>query len=422
MARRGFLAEMQYQARQAEKRRAQAARQQASAQAARSRDYQRALKDSERAQAQAQRADAAERKAMEKELARLHVEERLAHVESLNADLDAAYAEIDSMLSATLAVDDFVDLEELRVQAQYPPFHRTDLEVAEPPPASIPTSAEPRFAPPPEPTGLSAKLGGAARHAKQFAEAQALFTQQHQAWQMEQRAADEQWQQLHQAWQLREQARMEQAGSARAEYQAACQQVDVQVAEQNAQLDALLAGLSAGSEEAIQSYVGIVLANSVYPETFPIEYDYQFDASLGELELLVTVPGPSAMPSIKAYKYVKASDEITSSPLTKAALKERYSNAIAQVAIRSLHEVFEADRQGLIQTIAMAVATNTVNPATGLAERVFLASCAADRARFMQFDLTNVVPAATLTHLNGQLSKNAYDLVPIDMSSGVRGK
>ncbi len=113
--------------------------------------------------------------------------------------------------------------------------------------------------------------------------------------------------------------------------------------------------------------------------------------------------------------------EISETLLPKTALKERYSNAVAQVAVRSLHEVFEADRQGIIKTISLAVAVETRNPATGLDETVYLASCAAERESFLAFDLTNVVPAATLTHLNGQLSKNAFELVPIDMSQGVRG-
>ena len=46
---------------------------------------------------------------------------------------------------------------------------------------------------------------------------------------------------------------------------------------------------------------------------------------------------------------------------------------------------------------------------------------ASDRATFEAFDLSNVVPAATLTHLKAAVSKNPFGLVAIDLSKGVRG-
>ncbi len=79
--------------------------------------------------AQLARASAAEQKAAAREAKRLHEEARLAEVASLNAQLAETFDELDSILSATLDVDDFVDLEQLRVTAEHSPFTRTDLEV-----------------------------------------------------------------------------------------------------------------------------------------------------------------------------------------------------------------------------------------------------------------------------------------------------
>ena len=53
-----------------------------------------------------------------------------------------------------------------------------------------------------------------------------------------------------------------------------------------------------------------------------------------ELLLRAVVPAPDQLPTVKAYRYVKASDEIVGSPSTKKDLNDRYSDALAQVALQ----------------------------------------------------------------------------------------
>ena len=183
-----------------------------------------------------------------------------------------------------------------------------------------------------------------------------------------------------------------------------------------------MSGLAYGVDSAVQEYVTIVLANSAYPDGFPVSYDHSFDASTGELNLMVSVPAPAGLPSAKAYKYSKATDEITPTPLTARETKDRYANAVVQVALRTLHEVFEADRAGHIRTVSATVGTTALNPATGRDEWVPLTMVAADRETFVGFDLEKVVPSATLTHLGGVISKSPFDLVPMDTRQGVRGR
>jgi restriction system protein len=163
-----------------------------------------------------------------------------------------------------------------------------------------------------------------------------------------------------------------------------------------------------------------VLSNSVYPDAFPVEYDHSFDLGTRELTLSVFVPEPSTLPSVKEYRYVKAKDEIVATQLSAKAQKDRYSNAVHETALRTLDEVFEADRAGKIQSIALTVGVNRVAPATGRPETVTLVQVAAGRDQFSQFNLADVVPVETLKHLGAALSKNPFDLTPADSSRGVR--
>jgi restriction system protein len=207
---------------------------------------------------------------------------------------------------------------------------------------------------------------------------------------------------------------------AREAYAVECQQREDQATQSNAQLDALIAGLAAGSPSAIDEYIGIVLSNSVYPECFEVGHDYRFDPELGELSLTAWVPGPETVPTEKEYKYVKTKDQVVATQLSQKAQRDRYAGAVHQVALRTLHEVFEADRQGRIQTLSLTVAAEAPNPATGHNDTVPLVAVAAERESFMALDLSAVVPSATLDHLSAQVSKNPFGLAAIDDSQGVR--
>lgn len=422
MAKRGFFAEIQYQNQLAAKRAAQAER-------AQSREYARAVREAERAQRQAERAaaqlaraTAAEQKAAKREAKRLHEEARLAEVASLNAQLAEAADELDSILAATLDVDDFVDLAALRVTVHHPPFPRADLEVPTPAPEPISTPSKPELVTPEPPKGLGAMLGGKKKHAAAVASAQEEFDAALDAWQLDAAQVPARQLQQIQARDEVERQRLAELEAAREDYRSECEKREANAAEANARLDDLIRGVETGSDAAIQEYVAIVLGNSVYPAVLDVEHDFAFDSELKELALTVLLSAPERLPTEKAYKYVKATDEITVTALPKKELKDRYASAVHQVALRTLHEIFEADRAAQINTIALKVATEANDPATGRNKRTTLVAVAAERESFLEFDLSNVVPLATLQHLGASVSKSPYDLVGIDESQGVRGR
>lgn len=416
MARRGFFAEMQHQAQVAarDNERAQAARARQYAAAVRESD--RAHKAAERAAVQASRASAADRKQLEKAAKDAHQAAMQADVDERNSRLESTYEEIDTLLAATLDVDDFVDLEVLRQTAEHPPFDKPILETPILPPPPIPDPPEPRYVEPAAPTGL---FGKKKKHEEASAAARAEFEAAHRGWQAEMGLQPGRRQAVAEEHANAEVARVQHLEAERTRYAAECAAREAEVAEQNGALDALIANLGYGTTEAVEEYISIVLSNSVYPEHFPVRHEFTFDPGTAELALRCLVPGPNAVPTTKAYKYAKGTDEVTETDLPQKAQKDRYASAVNQVALRSLHEVFEADRRGLVRSIALQVGTETIDPATGVEAYVPFVAVGADRATFTSFDLSAVVPAATLAHLGAAVSKNPHGLVHADLS-GVR--
>lgn len=419
--RRGFFAELNYQAQQAEKRRRQQEAATHRAHIAAQRQAERASKAYERAQVAAARASAAEKKAAEREAARLHVESRLAEVESMNANLAGDLADIDGLLAWAVDMDDYVDLESLKIsEVEHPPFEPGRLAVpapAVPKPEHVP---EPVYEEPSAPGGLAAVLGGKKRHQQAVEKARTAFADAHEHWKRTTDAVHSRYVEKAAQREKSEDKRLAELTAAEEKYKQECEQREAEASAHNAEVAKLINDLAFDVEPAIQEYVGIILSNSLYPAVFPVEHDHVFNLATRELSLEVSVPEPSSIPSVKAYRYVRAKDEITSTSLPVREKKERYANAVWQVAVRCLHEVFEADRAGKVHSIALAVGVDTIDTATGRPTTVPLVFVAADRETFNSFDLTKAVPRDTLGYLGAAMSKSPFDLVPADTSRGVR--
>lgn len=420
MAKRGFFAELNYQAQQAEKKRRQQEAAAVRAHNAAVREAERAQRAAERARSAAARASEAQRKAAEKEAARLHVEARTAEVEALNKDLAASCDDIDRLLAWTLDFDDFVDLETLKVTAEHPPFEPGKLGEPIPPVPEPNYPSEPIYAEPAAPTGLSGVFGGKRRHAEAVERERTRFEQAQREWKEKMTRRARLYEKRVAAREQAEADRLVKLAEAEQTYKAECAHREAEAATKNDELTKFINDLAFDIEYAIEDYVGIVLSNSVYPDVFPVEHEHTFDLGTRELTLQVDVPEPGFLPSVKEYRYVKGRDEITATQLPAKAQKDRYNSAVHQVALRSLHEVFEADRAGKIRSISLTVGVNRVAPATGQPEFVPLVVVAADRETFNSLDLAKVVPSATLEHLGAAVSKSPFDVIPADTSRGVR--
>lgn len=347
--------------------------------------HQQALhREAERAVKAAQRAAAAG----EREAKRLYAEARVAEVAADNADLQAQVAELQGLLAATLAVDDHIDLAKLKKKAQHPPFQPGQLGTPIPPPDWA------RYAPQP-PSGLTKLLGGQAKFQQQWAAAQQLFIQ-HQA--------------QHAAAEADRQQRLAKEHQA---YQEHCRRVEAEIAAANAEVDRFAAALAAADPAAVVEYFGMVLGNSIYPDSFPHHYRLAFVPESRQLVIEYELPPIDAIPTVREYKYVKTRDEITTTARPAKEIRDLYSGTVTQLTLRVIHELFEADRRQTVETIVFNGVVDTVNPATGKAIRPCLVTVRTTRGEFGELNLAKVDPAACLQHLNASVSKRPEELAPI---------
>jgi restriction system protein len=383
----------------------------------------RAVKEQAQRQREAQRrrqqADAARlRGATEKELRSLYVAAQEAEVERLNGDLAVQLADIDNVLSATLEVDDYIPLERHHLTLEHSPF-TSPYSTPIPPPTLIQASPEPEFVAPEAQRGMGAVFGKR-KHAEAVAAAQAEFAAVHQRWQQAAAAVPVQQHAQLAEYAQAEEARQEALAADRARYSAKCMQDQSEFDAYNASLDQLIGDLGRGAPEAVEDYLGLVLLMSVYPAGWPGPPACTYDARTRELTIELHFPAPGDLPTVKQYKYVRASDTITTTPQTQSERKERYAALVNNMILRTLHEVWEADRGGKVDSISLVGSVPHVNPATGKDTTTPLVAAAVDRATFAEIDLRRVAPAETLRHLGAVVSKNPHALTPITLTAGVR--
>lgn len=412
--RRGFFAELQHQARLAEREGQRREREESRLALRAEREYQKLLREEERLRKDEERALHRAERDQERELKRLareanaaHVERMLAEAERKNQLLAAHRAELDTLLHSTLEVDDYVDLESLRVAPVVPQFDGGALEQPTSV-ASLGLPPEPVFNPPAKPRGLLSFLKKR-RYEGQLEQARERYDSALEVWtrSLEARREEE------------ERRRLKLLAEAKQAHQQHCQRVEHDARMRNGALDTLIANLGYGVQEAVEEYISIVLANSVYPEHFDVAHEFSFKPDSAELDLKVFLPPPDQTDTSKSYKYNKSSDEIVATSLSQKAMKDLYLSCVEQVSIRTLHEVFEADRRELISAISMELGTDTVDPATGLDTWIPFVAVAVDRSSFVPMNLERVVPSSTLEFLGAAVSKNPFGLKAID-PGGIR--
>lgn len=360
-----------------------------------------------------------ERSQAEREVKRLHDEEMLAIVAHGNAQLDVAAEEFERVLAETLAVDDHIDLQVFRQVAEHPPF-KSDFSAPIPAPAPLQAGPEPAFLPPAKPSGLSGMFGQK-KYQERWAQSRAEFEQRWMAWREEvTQLPTRQLEDLreHQAAETERKARLDQD---RVKYDLECQKRQAAVDEENAALDEFIASYRQGGAEAVEEYCSIVFESSVYPEEFEPHADFDYDQATRELAISLELPSPEDLPTTRAFKYVKARDEITETELPKKDQRDRYASLIYSIVLRTLHELWEADRAGHLSYVSLSAGVEHIDPATGQERRTPLIALAVRREDFEELNLARVTPAETLKHLNAVLSKNAHAFAPISVPDGVRG-
>jgi len=313
-----------------------------------------------------------------------------------------ALEEIDNLLIHTLYVDDAVDWEILKKYDDFPepmPEEPKAMPMKGYPPE--PVKLEPAFS-------LLEKLFRSLREKK----IEAYNLKNHALildWEKEKTAIDEynrsieqeyenavrQWEEEVKAWEQRRQNFMQQQ------------------AEYNKQIDELREGYYKLNEDSVIEYCSLVLENSVYPETFPKSFELEYSTSSKMLIIEYQLPSLECFPTLKEIKYLSSKREMKEIHLSESQVQKMFDDAIYKIALRTIHEIFEADKASAVDTVVFNGWIRAINKATGKEENNCILSVQVSKDVFLDIDLANVDPKTCFKNLKGVAASKLSALSPI---------
>lgn len=366
------------------------------------REQQRTARAAERYQRQIHRESEKDRKQAEKEAKLQYLEDRQQEAEDANESLAGRIDELQSVLQQTLEVDDRIAFSSLRINEQFRPL-TPPAQLTRQAPAPQRESFLSRITPS-KPVGFVEKL----LHGEQGKNQRILQHRQEQ-----EQAAEAQYQSALAQWKAAEQQRLSQLEQLRATYEADRQAFVAKKTQRDAEVDALEAAYQSGDPDAIITYNTMVLERSLYPEGFPQEFRLAYTPESKELVIDYELPNIGLVPTEGEHKYVKSRDVIEIKPRKPAEVKNLYQDVVSAVALRTLHEVFEADQGGHLAVATFSGFVQTVDPTTGRDVRPYLVSVRVTREKFDALDLRRIDKRACLRNLGAQVSPQPDECVPV---------
>ena len=335
----------------------------------------------------ARRAAERQAKADARERERLAHEAALAEAARLTDEVNARVAALETLLADFRPIR--LPFDAFRREARIPPFDAAAFG----PPVTAPPWED--FAPAGPPRGLAAMFGGRARYEQELADAQIRY------------------QQAVEAAQRAEADRLERIRRARLEREQRAAAIRAEVARHNHEIDLFEAAYRAGEPDAVEDYVRQVLDRAEYPAGFPTERRLAYRPEPRELWIEAELPTQEIIPEERGFRYVKTRKKIESLPRAERERKSLYASVIAQAALRTLREIFEATPADLVDVVVFNGHVATRDPATGQPIRPCLVSVSANRETFETLEFEYLRPIDCLRHLNAIVSPHPYDLVAV---------
>ena len=184
----------------------------------------------------------------------------------------------------------------------------------------------------------------------------------------------------------------------------------------NADIDRFQADYANGEAEAVARYFRHVLLASDYPSAFPSRVELEYQPGGKNLLVNFELPPLELIPAIKTYRYKASRDGIAAVKMKRKRRRRLYAEALAQICLRTLHEIFQADSLRHIKRIAFNGFVTAIDRSTGLRIRPCVLAVEAERELFLSLNLAQVDARLCLRKtLKARLSPKLHKLRPVEI-------
>jgi restriction system protein len=183
--------------------------------------------------------------------------------------------------------------------------------------------------------------------------------------------------------------------------------------EHNAAVGRFKTAYESGEPKAVEEYVSLVLARSVFPNTFSGDCAVQYSPDDKTVIVNVPLPTPDELPQVVEYRFIASRSVIEPKLMKDKDRDALYDQVVVQTVLRRLHEIFEGDHAGHCQLAVVNGTIEAVDRATGKDYAACIVSCQAERGPFLEIDLARVDPIACFRGLRGLSGAKMIGLQPV---------
>lgn len=197
------------------------------------------------------------------------------------------------------------------------------------------------------------------------------------------------------------------------EWREAREEYQVKQRAQNRKVDEHRNQWQAGETNAVEAYCDIVLSQSSYDECCPQEFELEYNRQNRMLVVDYQLPAPDALPTLSEVKYVISRKEFTEKNLPVARQRKMYDSLLYQIALRTLHELFEADTVNALDAVVFNGFVTSIDKGTGKQTTACVLSVQAPLDEFEALNLEHVEPKACFRRLKGVGSTKLHSITPV---------
>ena len=347
---------------------------------------------------------AAEKKKQERELEKADRERKKQIALERTEQAQKAIQDIENTLHHTLSIDDAIDWESLKDFSKFSESKPEKPELTQMP-SELPAPKEEDYNPP---LGLICKIVPKLREKKE------------QQYKEIYQKVLEQYKKDCAKWKERKDAIIHKNQQIEKEYQKTVEEWESRKKEFYENQTILNASIEKKKEEyfsespsATIEYCDMVLANSRYPDTFPQEFDIDFNSQNGILVVEYQLPAPEHLPTVKETKYIQNKDEFKEVYISESAQRKLYDTLLYQIALRTIHELYEADVIAALKSIVFNGWVRSVDKRIGKETNSCILSVQANRDEFLSINLKLVDPKECFKQLKGVGSSKLHSLSPV---------
>ena len=184
----------------------------------------------------------------------------------------------------------------------------------------------------------------------------------------------------------------------------------------NAEVDTFRRNYEQGVSDdgrAVEEHAELVLNASNYPDWFSVDFELGYNVSTKTIVIEYRLPSEDSIPTVKSVSYIQSRDELKESFISEREKTAIYESMLYQIALRTIHELYEADEVSAFEAIVFNGWVESVDPATGQLRDSCIMSVQARREEFLPLNLAEVEPKACYRALKGVSAAKLATLTPV---------